>query len=104
VKRKREGATNQVIADEVKLSIRQIQNINAASRIKTSRKIKKSPGPGKSLSKSDKLSIRNQLRKNPYKSLADIAAGQPGKPSARTLSRYLNSIRWARKKATKKSD
>ena len=50
------------------------------------------------------MSRRNQIKNNPYKSLLVIGSKLSNKTSGRTVSRYLKSIKWTGKKATKQPD
>jgi len=103
IDKKKEGWTNDEISKKVKLSVRQIQNIWRAFRNK--KPIIRKPGSGrkKVLTKSHKATIRNTLAANPYKSTDEIAQGLDVEVSSRTVNRYLQSIKWSRKKGIKKA-
>ena len=72
VDKKKEGASNQEIAQKTKLSIRQIQNISKAYK-KNGRIVrKKGSGRKDAMSPLDKARVRMKLRINPFRSCRSL--------------------------------
>lgn len=101
ISQKKEGRSTAEIAKKTKLSERQVQRIYSAYLSKGKLGRKRGSGRKTALSALDKKRIRNKLRSNPYKSLKTIKAELNLKASEKTISRYLVSINWSYKKATK---
>lgn len=101
IEKQEEGLSDEEIAALVNLSVRQIRNIYKAVKCNGRFGRKKGSGRRKAISKGQAISMKNDLRHNPFKSLRDIKRQRKISASTKTMSRYLRRTGWSRKKASK---
>ena len=101
IRKQEEGVPDDEIAVLVNLTVRQIRNIQKA--VKCSKRFERKPGSGrkKVISKGQMITIKNDLRHNPFKSLKEIKVERNINASTKTIARSLKRSKWSRKKASK---